>query len=111
MPEMHYLLGSYRFTSNDCTQTSGKMTSIRRKNQHEQELLRAQFAALKQDVSFSYHKINRQEQGLKLASNLQNEAKNDLCVVVYNFVDVISHAKTEMEIIKELHLLTRPSGR
>ena len=72
------------------------------KNQHEQELLDAQFTELKQDVSFSYHKINRQEQGLKLASQLQNEANNDLCVVVYNFVDVISHAKTEMEIIKEL---------
>ena len=64
--------------------------------------MRAQFAALEQDISFSYHKINRQEQGLKLASQLQNEANNDLCVVVYNFVDVISHAKTEMEIIKEL---------
>ena len=72
------------------------------KNQHEEELLRAQFAALKQDLSFSYHKINRQEQGLKLVSQLQNEENNDLCVVVYNFVDVISHAKTEMEIIKEL---------
>jgi hypothetical protein len=79
----------------DDTDTGGK-------NQHEQELLRAQFAALEQDVSFSYHKIIRQEQGLKLASQLQNEANNDLCVVVYNFVDVISHAKTEMEIIKEL---------
>ena len=72
------------------------------KNQHEQELLRAQFAALNHDISFSYHKINRQEQGLKLASQLQNEENNDLCVVVYNFVDVISHSKTEMEIIKEL---------
>ena len=72
------------------------------KNQHEQELLRAQFAALEQDISFSYHKITRQEQGLKLASQLQNETNHDLCVVVYNFVDVISHAKTEMEIIKEL---------
>jgi CheY-like chemotaxis protein len=79
----------------DDTDTGGK-------NQHEQELLRAQFAALEQDLSFSYHKIIRQEQGLKLASQLQNEANNDLCVVVYNFVDVISHAKTEMEIIKEL---------
>jgi hypothetical protein len=59
------------------------------KNQHEQELLDAQFAALEQDLSFSYHKINRQEQGLKLASQLQNEGNNDLCVVVYNFVDVI----------------------
>ncbi|MGB1433006.1 MAG: PglZ domain-containing protein [Flavobacteriaceae bacterium] len=58
--------------------------------------------ALEREISFSYYKITRQEQGLKLASQLQNEADNDLCVVVYNFVDVISHAKTEMEIIKEL---------
>ena len=72
------------------------------KNQHEQELLSGQLATLEREISFSYYKITRQEQGLKLASQLQNEANNDLCVVVYNFVDVISHAKTEMEIIKEL---------
>ena len=62
----------------------------------------AQFSVLERDVSFSYHKINRQDQGNKLVTQLQNESINDLCVVVYNFVDVISHAKTEMEIIKEL---------
>ena len=27
---------------------------------------------------------------------------NDLVTIVYNFVDMLSHAKTEMEIIKEL---------
>ena len=57
---------------------------------------------LEKDISFSYHKINRKDQGHKLAAQLQNESTNDLCVIVYNFVDVISHAKTEMEIIKEL---------
>lgn len=72
------------------------------KNLFEKELLAAQFSALERDISFSYHKINRQDQGNKLAAQLQNESDNDLCVVVYNFVDVISHAKTEMEIIKEL---------
>ena len=79
----------------DDTDTGGK-------NLFEKELLAAQFSALEKDISFSYHKINRQDQGNKLAAQLQNESDNDLCVVVYNFVDVISHAKTEMEIIKEL---------
>ena len=36
------------------------------------------------------------------SQSLQNHQKEDLIVVVYNFVDMISHAKTEMEIIKEL---------
>ena len=46
--------------------------------------------------------MKKREQCSSRPSRNQNEAKNDLCVVVYNFVDVISHAKTEMEIIKEL---------
>ncbi|MEE3020290.1 MAG: PglZ domain-containing protein, partial [Bacteroidota bacterium] len=72
------------------------------KNLFEKELLAGQFSALEKDISFSYHKINRKDQGHKLAAQLQNESTNDLCVIVYNFVDMISHAKTEMEIIKEL---------
>ncbi len=27
---------------------------------------------------------------------------NDLNVIVYNFVDMLSHARTEMEVLKEL---------
>jgi DNA-binding response OmpR family regulator len=72
------------------------------KNLFERELLDAQFKKLGADIKFSYHKITRSEQGQKLANHMVNEKNNDLCVVVYNFVDVISHAKTEMEIIKEL---------
>jgi len=37
-----------------------------------------------------------------LSNNLKDKLKNDLTVVVYNFVDMLSHSKTEMEIIKEL---------
>jgi hypothetical protein len=72
------------------------------KNLFERELLDAQLKKLGADIKFSYHKITRSEQGHKLANHMGNEKNNDLCVVVYNFVDVISHAKTEMEIIKEL---------
>jgi hypothetical protein len=40
--------------------------------------------------------------GKKLADNFKKNKDNDLTVIVYNFVDMISHAKTDMEVIKEL---------
>jgi hypothetical protein len=40
--------------------------------------------------------------GKKLAENFKSKANNDLTVLVYNFVDMLSHSKTEMEVIKEL---------
>ena len=52
--------------------------------------------------SFSYHKITKVQQSQKLLKTLQNHTDEMLTVIVYNFVDMISHAKTEMELIKEL---------
>jgi hypothetical protein len=40
--------------------------------------------------------------GKQLADNFKGNKGNDLTVVVINFVDMLSHAKTEMEVIKEL---------
>jgi len=51
---------------------------------------------------FSYHKITQLNQSQKLIKNLSNHVHEGLTVVVYNFVDMISHAKTELEMIKEL---------
>lgn len=50
----------------------------------------------------SYHKITNLQSGRKLADNLSNLKNNDLNVVVYNFVDMLSHARTDMEVIREL---------
>ena len=50
----------------------------------------------------SYHKITQIQQCQQLTKNLQNHTHEGLTTVVYNFVDMISHAKTEMEVIKEL---------
>jgi len=55
------------------------------KNLHEEDFLKAQLKS-----------------GKQLADNFNAEKENDLTVVVYNFVDMLSHAKTEMEVIKEL---------
>ena len=73
------------------------------KNLHEADFLRTQLKRLGMGhVSFSYNKITNLKAGKKLADNLQPFTQNQLNVVVYNFVDMLSHSKTEMEVIKEL---------
>ena len=50
----------------------------------------------------SYNKITNIDVGRKLADNMQNLSHNQLNVIVYNFVDMLSHARTDMKVIKEL---------
>jgi CheY-like chemotaxis protein len=73
------------------------------KNLFEEEFLQAQLKQhLRQDIKFSYHKITSLKNGKQLADNFNTLKENDLTVIVYNFVDMLSHSKTEMEVIKEL---------
>jgi DNA-binding response OmpR family regulator len=72
------------------------------KNLFEKELLMEQCDKLDLKRPISYHKITKLEQSNQLIKNLQNHFNEGLTAVVYNFVDMISHAKTEMEVIKEL---------
>jgi CheY-like chemotaxis protein len=72
------------------------------KNMHEKEFLDAQLNRLGKNISYEYFKISSLKQGKKLVDNFKTQKDNDLTVVVYNFVDMISHAKTEMDVIKEL---------
>ena len=72
------------------------------KNLHEEELLMEQLKRLGKDVKVSYNKITNHAAGKKLSENMSNLMQNKLNVIVYNFVDMLSHARTEMEIIREL---------
>lgn len=72
------------------------------KNMHENELLAANLKRLGKNISFSYNKITNLEKGKKLSDNFNQLLTNDLNVIVYNFVDMLSHARTEMEVIREL---------
>lgn len=72
------------------------------KNMHESEFLAGQLQRLGKDVKHSYNKITNLNAGKKLADNFSNLLHNDLNVIVYNFVDMLSHARTEMEVIREL---------
>ena len=72
------------------------------KNAHEEEFIGAMLKRLGKDVKYSYHKILNLNAGKKLADSLDNLMGNALNVIVYNFVDMLSHARTEMEVIREL---------
>ena len=73
------------------------------KNLHEEEFFRAQLKRLgKSDLKFSYTKITNNHDGQKLVDNMQDLLHNDINIIVYNFVDMLSHARTEMEVLKEL---------
>lgn len=73
------------------------------KNLHEEEFFRAQLKRLnKGDLKVSYTKVLNHQAGQDLVNNIHNLLNNDINVIVYNFVDMLSHARTEMEVLKEL---------
>ena len=72
------------------------------KNQYEKELLQELFNRHGKKQSISYNKILNLNTGRKLFENISNLMNTDFNVIVYNFIDMLSHARTEMEIIREL---------
>ncbi len=72
------------------------------KNLYEAEFLTEQLKRLGLNLKQEYYKITNFKDGKKLADNFKGIKGNDLTTVVYNFVDMLSHAKTEMEVVKEL---------
>ena len=72
------------------------------KNLFENEFLIAQLKRLNMNIKHDYFKITSLPKGRDLAANFKSIKENDLTVVVYNFVDMLSHSRTEMEMIKEL---------
>ncbi|MEZ5045603.1 MAG: bifunctional response regulator/alkaline phosphatase family protein [Chitinophagaceae bacterium] len=73
------------------------------KNLYEELFFNHQLKQLgKQDLKFSYTKITNHDSGEQLVNNIQDMLHNDINIIVYNFVDMLSHARTEMEVLKEL---------
>ncbi len=72
------------------------------KNNFESELLGELLKRYGKEVKYSYYKVLNQQYGRKLVELLPNLMVNKLNFIVYNFVDMLSHARTEMEIIREL---------
>jgi CheY-like chemotaxis protein len=72
------------------------------KNTNEEELLRKHLSRLGKKYRFYYEKIIHARTGKKLVDNFNNLLQYDLVVIVYNFIDLLSHANTELEMIREL---------
>ncbi len=72
------------------------------KNLYEEELLGTQLNRLGYKEKFSYTKITNLDSGKRLVDDINNLFNNKFNVIVYNFVDMLSHARTEMNVMKEL---------
>lgn len=73
------------------------------KNLHEADLLSEQIRrTFRKPVKFDYHKVTNVNNAKQMQDNVLNFLNNDLTVIVYNFIDMLSHARTEMEVLKEL---------
>jgi hypothetical protein len=73
------------------------------KNLFEEVFFKAQLKRLrKDDLKYSYTKVTNHLDAQKLVDNIHNLLTNDINIIVYNFVDMLSHARTEMEVLKEL---------
>jgi len=72
------------------------------KNKYEEVLLQKQMARYARKESLYFEKAAGIKKERWVTDNLNNILASDLSVLVVNFVDMISHARTEMDMIREL---------
>ena len=72
------------------------------KNQYENELLDENLRRHGFNIKHTYHKVLNAQYGRKLVENLPSLMSNKLNVIIYNFVDMLSHASTDSNIVREL---------
>ena len=73
------------------------------KNLHEYDFLKEQIKrTFRKEIKCDYIKVTNVNNAKILQDNILDYLHNDLTVVVYNFIDMLSHARTEMEVLKEL---------
>jgi PglZ domain len=73
------------------------------KNLHEHEFLADQIKrVVRRPLKHDYLKVTSISNARPLQDNIHQYLHNDFTVIVYNFIDTLSHARTEMEVLKEL---------
>ncbi len=72
------------------------------KNQYEEEFLRRLLAQTGKSYKTTFDKLVRPEAGRRLIENIRRVYEADFSVIVYNFLDILSHARTETDVIREL---------
>ena len=72
------------------------------KNLNEGPLIQTQLERFRRRNTFSYNKVNDSEGAENFMQQFKNLQKNDLNVIVINFIDMLSHARTESKMVREL---------
>lgn len=72
------------------------------KNLNEEPLIKTQIERFRRHDKFSYHKINDSVGAERFLQQYNSLKGNDLNVVVVNFIDMLSHARTESKMVREL---------
>lgn len=72
------------------------------KNLNEKDLIKTQIDRFRKHYDFSYHKVNESSYCEKLIERLPQLEDNHLNVCVLNFIDMLSHARTESKMMREL---------
>lgn len=72
------------------------------KNLNEAPLIQTQLDRFRKRYTFSYNKINESQFGEKIIQNFSQLERHPLNVCVLNFIDMLSHARTESKMIREL---------
>lgn len=72
------------------------------KNLNEEIFLQKQLEKYGGKYTFSYNKLLSSSSGEKLVQNMNSMNNKPLNVIVINFVDMLSHARTESKMIREL---------
>lgn len=72
------------------------------KNIHEEALLQTQFDRFRKKHTFSFNKVFESSYCQKVIDQLPRMENNDLNVVVLNFIDMLSHARTDSKMMREL---------
>jgi hypothetical protein len=72
------------------------------KNNFEEELFKHQLARKGLKYKWSYNKISSSSESKKTNEKMRQMLENDLNILVFNFVDILSHARTEIDLIRDL---------
>ena len=72
------------------------------KNLNEETLIRHQLERYRRRETFTYHKVNDAQAADQIIAQAQTLRQHPLNVIVINFIDILSHARTESQMVREL---------
>ncbi|MCJ7446465.1 MAG: PglZ domain-containing protein [Bacteroidales bacterium] len=72
------------------------------KNNFEEELFRSLLKRNSLEYRWSYSKVSSTAEGKKVNEKIRQMLENDINILVFNFVDILSHARTDIGVIRDI---------